>query len=31
MEVIYKKSGEGKTTELIKRYAENGGYIVSAT
>lgn len=31
MEVIYKKSGEGKTTELIKRCAENGGYIVSAT
>lgn len=31
IEVIYKKPREGKTTELIKRCAENGGYIVSAT
>lgn len=30
-EIIYKKPREGKTTELIKRCAENGGYIVSAT
>lgn len=30
IEVIYKKPREGKTTELIKRCAENGGYIVSA-
>lgn len=31
IEIIYKKPREGKTTELIKRCAENGGYIVSAT
>lgn len=31
IEVIYKKPREGKTTELIKRCAENGGYIVCAT
>lgn len=31
IEVIYKKPKTGKTTELIKRCAENGGYIVSAT
>lgn len=30
-EVIYKKPREGKTTELIKRCDENGGYIVCAT
>lgn len=30
-EIIYKKPREGKTTELIKRCAENGGYIVCAT
>lgn len=29
-EVIFKKPAQGKTTELIKRCAENGGYIVSA-
>lgn len=31
MEIIIKKPREGKTTELIKRCAEHGGYIVSAT
>lgn len=30
IEIIYKKPREGKTTELIKRCAENGGVIVSA-
>lgn len=29
--VIYKKPREGKTTELIKLCAENGGVIVSAS
>lgn len=31
IEVIYKKPREGKTTELIRRCAENGGYIVCAS
>lgn len=31
IEIIYKKQGGGKTTELIKRCAKNGGYIVSAS
>lgn len=31
MEIIIKKPREGKTTELIKKCAEHGGYIVSAT
>lgn len=31
MEIIIRKPREGKTTELIKRCAEQGGYIVSAT
>lgn len=30
MEIIIKKPREGKTTELIRRCAEHGGYIVSA-
>lgn len=28
MEIIYKDRGQGKTTELIKRSAETGNYIV---
>ncbi|MCM1224198.1 MAG: hypothetical protein NC548_58075 [Lachnospiraceae bacterium] len=28
MEIIYRKPKTGKTTELIKRCAEKGGYIV---
>lgn len=31
MEIVIRKPREGKTTELIKRCAEHGGYIVSAT
>lgn len=31
MKIIFKKPRSGKTTELIKQCAENGGYIVSAT